>query len=351
MVTHKLEGYINIMKLGAMLDFLAEKKILFIGPKSFGYEQEIISNLEKIGATVDYYNDRPFQSNLKKIILRLFPWILHGLVKDYFNNLIKVTSSNEYDYVFCIKLECFPLNLFKKLRTSQKKAVFIFYNWDSFVNNSNPLTHLNLFDKIMTFDDKDSKKYKMIHRPLFFIDKYREIKNQPLKYDIAFIGSVHVHRYKFIKKFLISSPKNMTFFIYFYVPSKLLFFTRKLLLFPIYGSSKLEEFNFNSLSQPQIVNIFSKSNIILDYALPTQEGLTMRSIEALGAQKKLITNNKSIQNYDFYDKNNVLVIKKNCIEIPESFMTEAYIPIEPSVYEKYSIQGWIYDIFSQGYIN
>ena len=40
---------------------MSEKRVLFIGPRFFGYENEIIKTLEQFGATVDYYEAAPDQ--------------------------------------------------------------------------------------------------------------------------------------------------------------------------------------------------------------------------------------------------------------------------------------------------
>ena len=46
---------------------------------------------------------------------------------------------------------------------------------------------------------------------------------------------------------------------------------------------------------------YLEGNIILDIAHPHQKGLSFRPYEAMGLRKKLITTNKDITNYDFYN--------------------------------------------------
>ena len=50
---------------------MKNKKILYIGQKFFGYEQEIINNLEKLEATVDFFDERPSNKFWYKLILKL----------------------------------------------------------------------------------------------------------------------------------------------------------------------------------------------------------------------------------------------------------------------------------------
>jgi hypothetical protein len=326
---------------------LVGKKILFIGPKTFGYEQEITKQLEKMGASVDYFDDRPFVSNIKKIILRIIPFVLRNEVFNYFQAIIDHAAIKQYDYVICIKLECFPHKLLRQLRAEQPSAVFLFYAWDSFRNSPNAKKCLDIFDRVYSFDNVDADKYELIHRPLFYIDKYKNITDQPKIYDVVFVGSVHIHRYKFIKSFTNNLGSNLNCYIFLYVPSKLLFVARKLLLFPTYGLSKSSEFKFSPLSQPEIIDLLGQTNIVLDFAFPSQDGLTMRSIEAFGARKKLITNNSNIRSYDFYNPENILVLDDlNKIEvIPESFINTPYKPPDDDIYDRYSIDGWVKEIF------
>ena len=53
------------------------------------------------------------------------------------------------------------------------------------------------------------------------------------------------------------------------------------------------------------MEIFSDSRCILDAPQAGQVGLTIRTIECLGAKRKLVTTNSDIKNYDFYNENNI----------------------------------------------
>ena len=72
----------------------------------------------------------------------------------------------------------------------------------------------------------------------------------------------------------------------------------------------------------------------------------MRCIETLGAKRKLITTNQAILEYDFYDENNILIVNREAPEIPIEFFSKPYQEISSEIYEKYSLDNWIYTIFS-----
>ena len=73
----------------------------------------------------------------------------------------------------------------------------------------------------------------------------------------------------------------------------------------------------------------------------------MRTIESLGNGCKLITNNRRIEEADFYDERNILVYDDCDLEIPESFLQEPFIPVTEEIYDKYSIEFWVLELLSE----
>jgi len=94
------------------------------------------------------------------------------------------------------------------------------------------------------------------------------------------------------------------------------------------------------ISGDQIIKIFEDSKYILDAPQKGQTGLTIRTIECLGAKKKLITTNKDIINYDFYNENNILVFDGE-INKDSPFFVNEYEDIDAYIYEKYSLKNWL----------
>ena len=72
----------------------------------------------------------------------------------------------------------------------------------------------------------------------------------------------------------------------------------------------------------------------------------MRSIEMLGAERKLITTNAAIKEYDFYNPNNICVIDRNNPVIDKQFLSIPYESVSPELYHKYSLDGWLEYIFT-----
>jgi hypothetical protein len=66
----------------------------------------------------------------------------------------------------------------------------------------------------------------------------------------------------------------------------------------------------------------------------------------MGLQKKLITTNSDIKNYDFYNPNNILIIDIKRPEIPKAFFENEYEKLPEDIYNKYTLSGWIKNVFS-----
>ena len=330
------------------LDSFKNKKILYISIKTFNYELEIANKLRELGAKVDYFDERPSNSVLTKGILRLNRSVIQKKIDTYYKNILKKIKGEKYDFFFLVKGEAIPSFFLAKLKLLQKDCFFIYYTWDSFENNPNALSLLHFFDKKLTFDRIDAEKFKLEFRPLFYIDKYKIMKNiKKPKYKMLFLGTAHSDRYR-ISNDVVNWCKKHRFstFTYYYMQSKLVYFLKSKFdsSFKDFDYKKL---NFKSLSIDEIIKYYENSSIILDINHPNQRGLTMRTFEALGAGKKIITTNKEIKKYSFYNSNNIFVIDRENIELEKAFFEFNFNPINEDILFEMSITGWIKSVFIQ----
>lgn len=325
---------------------LKGKNIILFAPKSFGYEFEIKKALQQKGANVYLYDERPSNHSLVKALIRINKNILKLYSEQYFLKRLKKHTNEKIDYFLIVRGETFTKRVLDFMKDNFKSAEFILYLWDS-LNNNNVSNILHLFDRTYSFDSHDSEKNRsLIFRPLFFIPDYGEIANKKnYSIDILFIGTVHSDRYRFIKSletYFLALKYKLLFFFFF--QSRLLYF-RKRFFDKSFNTTKMSDFHFTPLTKDETINLVAQSRIILDIQHPKQNGLTMRTVEAVGAKRKLITTNKLIANYDFYDKNNIYVVDRNEKEIDISFINSPYNDIPDEVYSKYKIESWIDELF------
>jgi hypothetical protein len=326
------------------------KRILLISPSFFGYEKEIKRKLEKMGANVDFYDERPSNTSLGKALVRINKNLVSSFIERHYSKIIKFVEGKKYDYFILIKGEATPAFFLEKMRAVFEHTKFIYYTYDSILNNQNALNNLAYFDTCFTFDDNDAETIKSLQfRPLFYLDEYALIKNEDVKYDVSFIGTVHSDRYSLVKKVMKiiedRQKKPLKSFLFFYCQSPWYYHLMRL-LDKNFKEIKKADISFQPLHKSKIFEIFSSSNCIIDIHHPLQNGLTMRTIEAIGAKKKIITTNNSIKRYDIYNEDNIMVIDRNDPVVDHAFLQKPYSVLKEDVYERYSMERFLLDILA-----
>lgn len=326
---------------------LTGKRILFIAPTFFGYEQEIAEKMIELGAIVDFFDERSIKNSYQKALLKISPHIFYKKTINYYTKIIEKISGANYDYVFVIKCEMMPVQIIKKLKDIYRDAVFCLYLYDSLENIRGIKSKLDYFDRVLSFDMEDTKNdSRIIFRPLFFIDDYKKdyIQQEEYKFDVSFIGTVHSDRYRVIKAIKqISENHKYSNYFYCYLQNKFIYYFYKTTRSEFIDSKK-DDFQFIKIQSSEIADIIEKTRVVLDVQHPKQTGLTMRTIEMIGMNKKLITTNQSIMEYDFYNPENIAVIDRKTVEIPEGFLKKPYQKINEEVYNRYSLDNWIIDV-------
>lgn len=327
---------------------LKGKSVLFFYLSTFNYENEIKWAMEREGATVEAYNERPTNNVFARILIRLNRNLIGKYINQYYDNIIEQTKEKKFDYIFFIKGESISPAIVERLRKAHPESKIVMYYWDSIANNHNAKGMLNCFDKVLTFDKNDAKEMGLEFLPLFYIPQYAEIAKKQVvqKYDMMFAGTTHSERYEFVNGIADQIRKaGGKCFTWFYFPSKVNFYKLKMDN-PKFRSAKIENFEFTPMSRETLLGYYAESRIQIDMQHPKQTGLTMRTIETLGAKKKLITTNPNVVEYDFYRPENILVVDRFNPVITKEFIDAPWTEIPEEVYEKYSISSWLNTIFA-----
>ncbi len=327
---------------------LKGKKILFIGSGFYYYDKAIIKELENFGATIRYVIEftESYSLKLKKKISSSY---YDQSVSKRENELLNLFNKETFDFIFVIRAQYLSPRFFEKLSGSQKNAKFILYLWDSVSTTRDFDKKEKYFDKILSFDREDSLKYQRISfRPLFYLKEYYNehcLNRSDSKRDLYFLGRLYGDRISVLRKIWKECiTKGLKSKMVLYAPlngdtirSFLRYFIRK------------NDFRIISFKQlPLVENIreMQSSISILDVELVYQSGLTIRTIETIGSNRKLITTNKDIIHYDFYDPGRILIIDRARPVIPAGFISEPMKPYEKEILDKYSITGWAKEIFA-----
>ena len=96
------------------------------------------------------------------------------------------------------------------------------------------------------------------------------------------------------------------------------------------------------ISYKEYLKKIEKSKAILDIIEDTQyPALTLRVLESLFFEKKLVTNNEDIKNYAIYNPNNIFIVKENNITDIIKFLEKPYISLKPEIIDYYDFKNWI----------
>ena len=160
----------------------------------------------------------------------------------------------------------------------------------------------------------------------------------------TFVGRVYADRYAFLKKLGNNLDcLGVPYMFHAYVPSYLQYLLRKYVYRELDGA-KVEDFSYTQLDTQAVIDFTNSYSTMIDIEKPGQIGLTMRTIESIGLNKKLITTNDQVKNYDFFEYGNVAVVSRNNPMIDESFFKEPYHELPEELLYRYSINGFLDDV-------
>lgn len=327
---------------------LLGKKILFLAPAFFNYEIEIKKKMEELGAVVYFFDERSVKRPFCRAFLGIAPGIFDAHSRKYYDAIIESVKDVEFDYIFVIKSEMIPEKTLKKFKEYFPNACMCLYLYDSIKHIPGVENKIPYYDFVSTFDRIDCIENSNLHfLPLFYTDAYRNTDTvKEYKYDLAFCGTIHTDRYAILKQIMKQAEdEGWRFYKFFYLQAKFAYYLFKITKKEFWDATP-SVFDFEKKSGKELANEQSLSKAIIDIETPDQKGLTMRTIEMIGLKKKLITTNKDVMNYDFYNSQNICVLSRSNPVIPKDFFESEYQPISSEIYDKYYIGSWVLDVLN-----
>jgi len=323
------------------------KTILCVMPSFFGYEKRIVAHLESRGARVTYMDERPGNSTVVKTWIRLRLPLAQTIINRYYFKQIAELGKRQFDYILIVSPECCRHELVKKMREVFATSKFILYMWDSFENKMNckVTDYINLFDRVLTFDDEDAKRYGVICRPLFCSSTNLGRAPESHEFAFSFVGTIHTDRYRVIRTLIEEAARSgLDYYVYMYLPSKIHFWLYRFTKSEFKGT-KIDQFKYKPLRYEDVLNVFNRSAAVLDIEHPGQRGLTMRTMEVIGAGKKLITTNSRVKNYSFYSKERVFVFDRRTNAIDLTSINKQPRPLSSAILHQCGIASWADTLF------
>ncbi|HZP12804.1 MAG TPA: hypothetical protein VFB36_10325 [Nevskiaceae bacterium] len=325
------------------------RRVLLVAPVFFGFDKTIAEGLRRRGATVALYDDRPSTSTFTKAAIRIHPRLMAARTARYVQRIIDSHAGERFDDVLVIKGQGLTRSLLKRLLDAFPGARKRYYLYDSFRNDPGARGKMTLFDRVLTFDQGDARGTPGLQfRPMFYPEEFRRMSPRAARHDepvrLVFIGTVHSDRYRVLGRLRRALPKMAVISTYLYFPSRMLYAARRL-LDPSFWAAPHSEFKFVPLDRAAYAALFEGADVVVEMERPVQAGLTMRSLEAVAAGRKLITTNPEIAQYDFYRPANIAIVDRAQPVISVQFLRGAYEPVPGEIVDRYSLDRWLDDVF------
>lgn len=185
-----------------------------------------------------------------------------------------------------------------------------------------------IFDVIMTFDPADKARYQLKSIEQFLPFSWRDIE---------------------CKRHSSESMVNRCFFVGGYIPSRTDIINMLTPELARYGYDTdfylLDKYNNQDhypancknekLSYKENIEKVIQANILLEINKPEQHGLTLRALEALAFNKKLITNNHSIDKMAFYHPSRIFILGKDNLNDLGAFLHTPIVPAENDIIKRF----------------
>lgn len=233
----------------------------------------------------------------------------------------------DFDYALAFSVEYLNKDLLTEIKKTTKKMIA--YQWDGLKRTPNIYDKIHLFDKFYAFDPADVDNKTVFFKTNFYFNTpiNKEIKEENKAF---YIGTFKKNRLKFlnlIKKQCDLFNVKTEFYLHCYEkPNKKYSFV---------------SFTTTPLSYLDTLKKVESSKFIVDIKLNVHNGLSFRFFEALKYHKKIITNNTSVKNYDFYHPNNIFVFGEDDTNLLSSFLNSNYTLLPKEIENKYLFINWI----------
>lgn len=168
--------------------------------------------------------------------------------------------------------------------------------------------------EISTFDAGDAERYEQKHYSQFF-RMHQDLTRVKEEWDFYFIG-FEKNRGAIIAEL---QDKLKGFRTYFKIVHKV----------------------SECLTYSQNIENIKKAKCVIEIVQEGQEGMTLRPLEAIAFGKKLISNNRSLQKADFYNKDNIFILGVDDFNNIGEFVRSPYVPVADAVVRKYDVNTWM----------
>ncbi len=315
-------------------------KICVISFDFWNYDAHIVTELRRKGIEAHHLNIGSYQhKNISARVRNTFSKVF--LKRNLKNELRQKTMLDQLkklgpqDQILVINPELIEQKYHEEIRKFTPK--YIAYLYDSLARC--PAEHLfELFDEIFTFDQEDAKKYQFK-----LITNYNYLPESKFqkdtKFDLVYLASFDNRRN--VVNEILQKMKGLKLSAQVIIVGKK---SWKNKFIPSSNSSII--YKTKRIPHENISDYYKKGKVLLDLMRDKQTGLSFRIFEAMALKKKIITNNPTFKDYDFYRPENILILNKDLSNLEKSFFETPYKELSPEIYHKYTLENWVKTVFN-----
>lgn len=215
----------------------------------------------------------------------------------------------------------------KWIRKNNPKKRIILWLWNTVAEVEHNLHLESIPDgiEIWSYSEYDCKKYNLNYNTTFFWDKKDKVEDEIVQ-DLYFIGKDkgRLQKVKYVASACNERKINFTYHIVK---------THK------YSLPKKEY--KSSISYLEVQKNIAKSKAILDIQVSKTAGPSLRALEAVFYGKKLVTDDKNVKTFKFYNKDNIFILGEDDLNELRVFLDSPVIPIREEDVEYYNVRNWL----------
>ena len=318
-------------------------KICVISFDFWGYDAHIVETLKEKGIEANHIKIGAVSyENFRERLTNLFSKVFLGKNLKYQKRqkfvIEQLDKLGHQDQILVLNADTFDHSTLEYMKKSTNRFItFLYDNLDRFPVQDK----LHFFDKIYSFDDKDIEKHGFERLTNYNYLPFLSQEKQNPSEDALYITSYDKKR---IKQLDILSQKFEELRLKFdlYVIGKK---SWKNQLMKPFSKNKIV-FTRKRINHENLPEFYKRTKVILDLMRENQYGLSFRVFEAMALEKKIITDNEKIKNYDFYNPNNILVLNKDFSNMTKEFFETPYQSLPEGIYKKYTLEKWVERVFN-----
>lgn len=224
----------------------------------------------------------------------------------------------------------YSCHLAKYLNKHSRHSAKYLYYWNPITKNILELHKINQLHNsfyIYSFDKNNCEEYGFKYNSMVY-SSCISLKENKQEIDVVFLGFAkdRLDKINNIYKDLVSNGIRSEFYVVNNVKTK---------------KEVQVHLIKNKLSYDKYLYLMAKSKVLLDLTQENQRGFTIRILESIFLEKKLITDNKDIVNYDIYNSNNIFVLGLDNWKDIKSFINKPYQKLLQNFVNYYDFEYWI----------